>query len=104
MIYKYLVDRWYIRVYFGNNSGMTEQINESVSVNFLSNHLKGTAYPWVIFWRGRRYTVVKVGFHHTVYEGRTLVHIFSVTDGTTFFHLRFDTNTLEWKLMEIESS
>ena len=80
---------------------MAEPINESVSVNFLSNHLKGTAYPWVIFWRGRRYTITKIGLHHAVRDGRTLYHLYSATDGTTFFHLRFDTETLGWKLLEI---
>lgn len=80
---------------------MAEAINESVSVNFLSNHLKGTAYPWVIFWRGRRYTITRVGLHHTLRDGRVLYHLYSVTDGMTFFHLRFDTETLSWKLLEI---
>lgn len=80
---------------------MAELINESVSVNFLSNHLKGTAYPWVIFWRGRRYTITKIGLHHTVRDGRVLYHLYSATDGVTFFHLRFDTETLSWKLLEI---
>lgn len=80
---------------------MAEFINESISVNFLSNHLKGTAYPWVIFWRGRRYTITKIGLHHAVRLGRTLYHLYSATDGVTFFHLRFDTEALSWKLLEI---
>lgn len=83
---------------------MAEQINESVSVNFLSNHIKGTAYPWVIFWRGRRYTITQVGLHHFYREGRTLIHMFSVTDGVISFRLRFDTKTLSWKLLEIDDS
>lgn len=82
---------------------MTEQIDEAVSVDLLSNHLKGCAYPWVIHWHGNRYLVTKVGLHHTVREGRTLFHIFSVTDGNTFFRLRFDTESLGWRLLEIES-
>ena len=58
--------------------------------------------PWVVYWRGRRYTITKIGLHHIVREGRVLFHIFSVTDGTTFFRLRFDTETLGWKLLEVE--
>ncbi len=81
---------------------MAEAINESVSVNLLSNHVKHSVLPWVIYWRGRRYTITKVGLHHTIREGRTLYHMFSVTDGTTFFHLRFDTDTLTWKLIEVD--
>jgi hypothetical protein len=82
---------------------MSEPINESVSVDLLSNHIKGSAYPWVLSWHGKQFRITKVGLHHTYREGRVLFHMFSVTDGTTFFRLRFDTETLGWKLLEIES-
>lgn len=80
---------------------MAEIIDESVSVDLLSNHIKKMAYPWVIHWKGNRYMVAKIGMHHTVREGRVLFHIFSVSDGNTFFKLRLDTETLGWKLLEI---
>lgn len=83
---------------------MTEAIDEKVSVNLLSNHLQGIASPSSLYWRGRRYTVRTVGLHHIVREGRTLIHMYSVTDGTTFFRLRLDTETLSWKLLEVETS
>lgn len=86
----------------GSLFSMSEPINESVSVDLLSNSLKGKAYPWVIHWRGRRYSIRQIGLHHTERIGRTLFHVFSVTDGVTYFKLRFDTETLGWKLMEIE--
>lgn len=81
---------------------MAEAINESVSVNLLFNHIKRSVMPTSLFWRGRRYTITKVGLHHMMREGRTLYHMFSVTDDTTFFHLRFDTDTLTWKLIEVD--
>lgn len=83
---------------------MAEAINESVSVNLLFNHLKRSVIPTSLFWRGRRYTITKVGLHHTIREGRTLYHMFSVTDGTTSFKLQFDSETLFWKLLEIENN
>jgi hypothetical protein len=83
---------------------MAEAINESVSVDLLSNCLKGKAYPWVVHWRGRRYTIRQIGLHHLERAGRVLYHIFSVTDGTTFFKLRFDTESLGWKLLEVEAA
>lgn len=124
------IDMWDIRVYFGSKHGtyaeffdnfkintakvrgkyikkdytMAEVINESVSVNLLFNHLKRSVMPTSLFWHGRRYTIAHVGLHHFLREGRVLVHIFSVTDGTTFFRLRFDTETLSWKLLEIENA
>lgn len=81
---------------------MITPINESVSVDLLSNHLKGKAYPWVVHWRGRRYTLTNVGLHHTVHEGSILIHIFTVTDGTVSFRLRLDTETLAWRLLEVD--
>lgn len=83
---------------------MSESIDEAVSVDLLSNHMKGTAYPWLIHWRGRRYMIHKVGLHHMIREGRALLHIFSVTDGVSFFKLQFNTETLGWRLLEIEGA
>jgi hypothetical protein len=87
---------------FGLFSAMSETIDESVSVDLLSNHIKKRVYPWVVHWRGIRYLITKVGFHHMVREGRIVMHIFSVTDGNTFFKLKFNTETLGWRLLEIE--
>jgi hypothetical protein len=80
---------------------MSTFINESVSVDLLSNHLTGKVYPWVISWRGRRYQIKTVGQHHMVRKETTLLHIFSVTDGITFFKLVFNTEYLTWHLLEI---
>lgn len=74
---------------------MIEEINESVSVNLLN------AVPISLSWHGREYMLTQIGLHHTLREGRTLVHIFSATDGNTCFKLRFDTDSLGWKLLEI---
>jgi hypothetical protein len=80
---------------------MAEHINESVSVALWSNHTTNKTVPYSLYWHGRRYHITTVGLHHTVREGRVLTHIFSVTDGTTFFKLKFDTETLGWKLLEV---
>lgn len=76
---------------------MPEVIDEQVSVNLLSSR------PMSMLWRERQYIIIKVGLHHTTREGRTLLHIFSVTDGTTSFKLELNSETLSWKLLEIDS-
>lgn len=81
---------------------MAEQIDEAVSVDLVSSHLTKTAHPWCMVWRGRRYVIKTVGLHHTCREGRTLIHVFSVTDGTSSFRLTFNTETLQWRLNEME--
>ena len=88
-------------MYSGIFRNMT-QIDESVSVDLLSNHLTHKVIPWVISWRGKQYRIRTVGLHHRIREGRILMHIFSVTDNTVYFKLSFNTETLEWRLLEIE--
>lgn len=80
---------------------MAESINESVSVALWSNHITKKILPYSIYWHGRKHQIHSVGLHHVLREGRTLIHIFSVTDGTTFFKLRYDTETLLWRLLEV---
>lgn len=75
---------------------MGEVIDEEVSVNFMKA-------PTSLYWRGRRYAITNVGLHHITREGRTMLHIFSVTDGANFFKLQLDTETLAWRLLEIET-
>ncbi len=82
---------------------MPEVIDEQISVNLLFNHLKRTATPTSLYWRGRRYVITNVGLHHITREGRTMLHIFSVTDGTTAFKLELNTELLSWKLLEVDS-
>ena len=83
-------------------SDMPEAVNESVSVTLWSNHVTRKVLPYSVYWNGRRYHITTIGLHHTLREGRRLFHIFSVSDGATFFKLLFDSETLGWKLIEVE--
>lgn len=82
---------------------MPETINESVSVTLWSNHKTHKTLPYSLYWNGRRYIINTIGMHHTIREGRRLFHVFSVSDGSTFFKLIFDSETLGWKLIEVDS-
>lgn len=92
---------WY-RTFRTKSLYMITKINESVSVDLLSNAITGKVFPWAISWRGRRYAINKVGLHYRTREGRALLHIFSVTDGTTYFQLELNTETLRWRLLETD--
>ncbi len=94
-----MIDGSYFRVYY--EFIMAEDINESVSVALWSNHTTKKILPYSLYWHGIRYRITTVGFHHTLREGRVLTHIFSVTDGINFFKLKFNTETLLWKLLEV---
>ena len=82
---------------------MPETINEPVSVTLWSNHTTRKVLPYSLYWHGREYSITTVGLPHTVWEGRRLFHIFSVSDGNTFFKLVMDSETLAWKLIEVDS-
>ncbi len=78
-----------------------EEIQESISVHSFYNDKTRTAGPVVLYWRSKSFKVIKIGEHHKVREGRALIHIYSVFDGTTYFKLKLDTETQAWKLLEI---
>lgn len=65
-----------------------------------SNVVFANSTPYIIHWRNRDYKITKVGLHHDYYEGKVLIHIFSVLSGTLFLKLKFNTKYLKWNLME----
>lgn len=80
---------------------MTETIEEPVTVVFISTPSPKRIVPWKLKWRNHMYTITQIGLHHPIRQGRTLYHIFSVTDGNTFFRLAFDTDNMLWTLEEV---
>jgi hypothetical protein len=80
---------------------MIEQIHERIGVVAVYDPRQRTFYPARITWQLRAYTVRKVCYHHKVRQGRIILHIFHVTDGSMDFKLSFNTDTLVWVLEEI---
>ncbi len=80
---------------------MQEIINEKISVISSYNRLTGLVMPVKIFWQGRNYLIKKLSYYHRVRQGRLLLHIFHVTDGTLDFRLSLNSENLHWKLEEV---
>lgn len=80
---------------------MTEKIDEPVSVSLSFDSITKKVQPKGIVWKGRLYTISKVGLHHVYRQGRDLYHVFSVATPTLFFRLVLDTTNLHWKVEEI---
>jgi len=82
---------------------MREKINEEVSVVMYYSAKHRKAVPHTISWRNCEYVVGKIGYHHTVSEGKTLHHIFELVDKqeSMWFRLNLDTGNLHWKLEAI---
>lgn len=74
---------------------MNQIIDEAVNV-VLAN-----STPLSIHWRNRDYKITKVGLWHNMYEGKTLMHVFSVLSGNLFLKLKLDTKHLKWILLEV---
>jgi hypothetical protein len=79
---------------------MREKINEEVSVVMYYSAKKRVGLPHTISWQNREYKVGKIGYHHPVWDGKTLHHIFELVDveQTIWFRLNFDTSNLHWLL------
>jgi predicted glycoside hydrolase/deacetylase ChbG (UPF0249 family) len=79
---------------------MREKINESVSVVMYYSATKRVVAPHTISWRNTEYRVGKIGYHHTIMEGKTLHHIYELVDtqGSLWFRLNLDTSNLHWNL------
>lgn len=68
----------------------------SVIVAFADGRVK----PWKFRWNDRIYGVKRVNMIHGSREGRSKIFYFSVSDDDHAWKLRFDTETLEWRLVE----
>lgn len=83
---------------------MNTAVNEPVSVLMVFDKLKNSVMPKKIKWRGREYLITKLGYHHKIKIGNTLMHIFSVCTDSVAFKLQLNTDNLHWILEEVYDS
>lgn len=78
---------------------MHEILNDpiDVRVDFVGNRVR----PHEVRWGKHTYPMRSVNLVHGAREGNRRVFYFSVSDETTFMKLRFDTEMMEWRLVEI---
>ena len=67
----------------------------------LSDKGRASILPIKIRWRGREHVITKLGYLHKYREGRETVHIFEVSNTTTAFRLKHNSETLTWELEAI---
>lgn len=78
---------------------MYDLVNEPVEMFVAFKHNR--VAPWIMKWNGKNYDIKQVNLIHVVREGGKKIFYFSVSDLLNYFKLRFDTDTLEWHLVEI---
>ncbi len=72
-----------------------------ISATLIFNATTGKVIPGAVLYNNKKHIIEKLGFHHYFRSGKTLYHIFSVTSGTLFFKLSFNTDNLNWTLEEV---
>ncbi len=85
---------------------MITEIGESIKVGvvFGVNCIGGKKIQPVWFiWKERQYRIKEVTYTWTNKEGRPFVHYFSVTDGKNLYEISYNTETMVWKLIAIET-
>jgi len=80
---------------------MIQKIQAPISVALVYNHKMREVKPVKVLWEGRSYSITRIGLHHTVRQGRTLFHVFSVESELLFFRLVLNTESLSWTVEEV---
>ena len=80
---------------------MSEPINEKITVLSVYDRMNGRVMPRKMRWQGRMYRLTKLAYYHKIRQGRTVIHVFHVTDGTMDFRLSCNSENLHWTLEEV---
>ncbi|MBW4061293.1 hypothetical protein HJC99_01835 [Candidatus Saccharibacteria bacterium] len=70
---------------------MTEEINVEVGVIVIFLAGEPNPLPWKVKWRKRYFTFKQVDLCHPVWEGKTIQYVFSVSNGTSYYRLDYNT-------------
>ena len=77
---------------------MYENINEQVSVLVVFGQGPHKVRPFRVRWHDKDYTITHVDYQYKYRAGRSMIHVFSATDGTIYFELQYDSENLKWIL------
>lgn len=78
------------------------EIGESISV-IASFGLPYKLRPVRFRWSGKLFEVKEITYSWQTQEGRAKVYHFSVSDGKSLYELAFDTNSLIWRIENLEA-
>lgn len=81
-------------------------INERVDVVviFRKHADLGTfAMPYRMRWRGREIDLTELALRHPTTQGKRMIHVFHMSDGSNDYRLEFDAEALTWTLIAMMS-
>ncbi|MBI2559781.1 MAG: hypothetical protein HYW14_01425 [Planctomycetes bacterium] len=81
---------------------MITQINESVKVAVIFGNGRKIKPVW-FEWNGRQHRIQSVTYVWNSKKGKAVIYHFSVTEGENLYELRYNTETSEWELAQVET-
>lgn len=57
--------------------------------------------PLKMRWRGQEITFSEQGLRHPTTQGKRMMHVFHVSDGSNNYRLEFDAENLTWTLVTL---
>ena len=82
----------------------TIQINERIDVVTVfkkRGDINSLCLPVKMRWGDREIDITEVGLRHPTVQGKRMIHVFHVTDGSNGYRIEFDAEALTWNLIAI---
>jgi hypothetical protein len=80
----------------------TVQINERVDVVTVFRRrgdISSLCVPRKMRWRGREIDFTELALRHPTVQGKRMIHVFHMSDGSNGYRLEFDAESLTWTLV-----
>ncbi len=80
----------------------TIEINERVDVVTVfrrQGDISSLCMPCKMRWRGQEIALTELTLRHPTVQGKRMIHVFHVSDGTNGYRLEFDAERLSWTLI-----
>ncbi len=80
----------------------TIEINERVDVVTVFHRqgdISSLCVPKKMRWRAQEITFTELALRHPTVQGKRMIHVFHVSDGTNGYRLEFDAEALTWTLV-----
>ncbi|MEO6760893.1 MAG: hypothetical protein ABI220_00755 [Candidatus Saccharimonadales bacterium] len=80
------------------------EINERVDVAayyYAKGEFMSLVRPIKMRWRSQDITFTEQGLRHPTIQGKRMIHVFHVSDGTNNYRLEFDAENLTWTLVKV---
>ena len=77
-------------------------INERVDVVAVyraRGDISSLCAPYKMKYKGKEVIFSELGFRHPTAQGKRMIHVFDVSDGSNDYRLEFDAESLTWTLV-----